>query len=364
MDKQPSHIEDEVTLKEIILKVQEFYSELKKKWLVILLFVIPIAFFMGYKAHKSTALFEATVTFMVSEDDGGSMLGALSGVLGNFGLGKKSKNNLDRILALSKSMKIAQRTLFAQVEINGNKDYIANHIIDLNDSLGKWEAKSSYKFWQKPSDLKDFRFKSSDISQYGENENKALKKVYRILTGSSKKEGAIISSYDGDTGIMSISGKCGSEDLSYHLATSLFEKLSKYYVDKTTERQSETFALISSKHDSIANALKSSQFALAKFEDENKKLFSRVNKLKEKELKTEVQKLLAMYAESAKNREFAEFTLLSQTPYIQAIDYPIRPLGSSKESLFKNLFLGAIIGFFLGAFFVLSRKIYRDAISS
>jgi uncharacterized protein involved in exopolysaccharide biosynthesis len=60
--------------------------------------------------------------------------------------------------------------------------------------------------------------------------------------------------------------------------------------------------------------------------------------------------------------EYADYALKNATPFFQEIDRPggpIKPVGKSKK---KALLIGGFLGMFLGAGYVLGRKIYREAI--
>jgi uncharacterized protein involved in exopolysaccharide biosynthesis len=70
-----------------------------------------------------------------------------------------------------------------------------------------------------------------------------------------------------------------------------------------------------------------------------------------------------MFAEALKNLEMADFSLKNSLPFIQLIDAPIAPLSSEKTPYTKNLIIGAILGMLIAIGFIVSRKIYRDAIN-
>lgn len=105
MDQQqninPGYQDDEITLKELIEKLMEFWQELwAKKWWIIAL-TIPVMTYFGYKAKKAEVTYTAQLTYLLNDGSGSG--GALGGILGSFGLGKGGKVNLDRIVELSRS---------------------------------------------------------------------------------------------------------------------------------------------------------------------------------------------------------------------------------------------------------------------
>lgn len=357
-----SHNDDEITLKELILKIKEFYQEAMKHWFLILVSGTIIGLFMGYKAYKSKLEYNAQLTFMVNDDEGGGMMGSLGGLLGTFGLGGGGGGsyNLDKILELSKTRKIGEKVLFNKVNIDGNNDYLANHIINYKDTIGEWGAKPFYNFWSPESKVKNFRFKADSIPAFSKIENSVLKSVHGIVVGGEKTPGILSSSYAEETGILRIKVNSGNEEISYHLCKLYYNELSKYYIDKTIEKQKFTFEIINAKNDSVQLALKNAQYALANFKDTNQNLFTKKDNLSEIRLAQEVQKLGIMYGETAKNLEIADFSLKNKTPFMQEIDAPLLPLKGTKSSTFRSLIMGGFLGAFLCIGFVFMRKIYRD----
>ncbi len=362
-EKDVQFQDDEITLKELILKIREFWKELWQNWWIIGLISVPFVLYMGYKAYTSEVTYPANLTFMVNKEDGSS-LSAFSGILGTFGLGGGSKGgyNLDKMLQLLKSRKITEEVLFSEAEIDGRVDLIANHIITNQDTLQKWYRKPSFRN-RKPDKLKDFVFKSDSLSFKDPLENAAVKRLLGKILGNENIQGFLSSSYNEDSGILSLKAESEHERLSILLANTYFEKLSEYYINQAIEQQQNTYDLVKHKNDSIYSALSSSEYNLARLIETSRNVFSETEQLKKKRLEREVQKFSLMYAESSKNLELADFTLKSRTPVVQLIDAPISPIKPNKESLLKSLVIGGFLGVFLGALFIVARKIYRDTMS-
>ncbi len=134
--------EQEISIKELILKISEYYLAIRKGWKILLFFVIPIVAFLVYKTYMTPIAYKATYTFMINEDEGGGV-NPVSSILGSFGFGggSKSTHNLDKILELSTSREIIGLALFEKVEIGGQSDYFANHIIELFEYEMDWDDK-------------------------------------------------------------------------------------------------------------------------------------------------------------------------------------------------------------------------------
>lgn len=354
--------DDEITLKELILKIREFWKELWKFWWLIALITIPFVGYMVYKAVKAEKTYPATLTFMVNKDEGGS-LGALSGILGTFGFGgstTKGEYNLDKMLQLLKSRHITELAVMSEVTIDGQRDLLGNHVINNLDTLDKWLREPSF-LNKEPDKLIGFKFTpdKKDSLRY----NIAIKRLHGKLIGSSDNPGMLTAGYNEESGILNISFPAEHEELAIALTNTYFERLATFYRDKTIEKQKSTYDLVKAKTDSIYMALQTTESQLANLIESSKGVFSAQERLKEQRLQREIQKLTIMYGESAKNQELADFSLKSSTPFIQVIDEPMSPIKAQSESLFKALILGGVLGVFVGALWVIGRKIYKDTMA-
>lgn len=348
----------DLSLKDLILSIQRFYKEVLAKWKWVFLAVALMAGLMLVRVMFFTPKnYKAKLTFMVNEDEGSSF-GGIGAILGQFGLGggKKGKHNLDRLLELTRSRKIVQQVLFekATIKINDEtkNDYLANHIINLYDFHENWVDDTT--------GLKDFYFTHDSLPIFTRPENKALQVAHKKIIGGENVEGLFKTDSNDDTGIMTLITNTESERLSIAITTLIYEKLSSFYVEKTIEKQKQTYEVVKNKVDSIAGVLKGKEYALANFKDTHRGLWTRKTKLEEQQLMRDVQVLNLMYGEAIKNLEIADFSLKSKTPFVQLIDEPIAPIKADPRSKLKALILGGFAGGFLSVFIIILLKIYRD----
>jgi len=359
--KAEEHYDDEISLKELVLKLKEFWFELWRNWYLIILFCIPFLAFFLYKHFTFEKSYTAKLTFMVNEDEGRGGLRGVSSVLGSFGLGGASRGeyNLEKMLSLLKSRKIIQNVILQKVNLNGQEDFYANHFIKIEDLQSKW-AENTY-----PIDLSNFLFSHTNIEAFSLEENTALKYIHSSFIGNSSNGIAPLlnSTIADETGIMELSFQSKDEKFSIIILEKLFTYLSEYYVAQSIEKQLNTYNLISAKSDSLEQELRATEYSLASFSDKNRGLYNRTDQLQQSRLVGKVQMLGAAYVKVVEQKEIAEFSLRDQTPVVQIIDYPISPIQPSKSSLIKNLILACLIGGFLGSFFVIGRLIIRDALA-
>lgn len=362
MENQPPHLppayqDDEITLKELIEKILEFWRELWNNKFLIILFTIPFIAYFGYKAKTTEITYKAPLTYTLSDGGGGG--GGLAGILGSFGLGKGGKVNMDRIIELSKSRNIMQKVMFTKVPLDtlgGKNDYIANHLITLYELDKAW-AKSNPV-------LEGFRFTHDSIANFNANEYKVLKMVHgKIVGGVNIKNPIFSNGFNEDTGIMTITSNTVDEELSIIISNKVYEELKNYYILSNVKGSKNTFEFVQAKTDSIMTRLEDKQYQLARFNDSHRNLSDPDLIVQRKLLEMEIAKLSAMYGEATKNSEIADFSLEAGVPDINIIDEPLPPLDPIAESFLIALIKGGLLGGLLAAGFVIARKIVKDAMA-
>ena len=363
--------EDEISLKELILKFREYFWYIISKWKILSLFVLLGLSFNLFNYFTHNPKFTATISFMINEDESsslgglGSLLGSVGGLLG----GGASEYNLDKILEISKSDRIAEQILLKKCTINNKTDYIANHLIESKDTLDEWIHVSWYKKplinYERKLSQRNHRFKSDSIDYSNNIETYVLKELIKVLFGtkSQPNSGIVSTEYGELTGIMRLSTLTYDQQLSLEITNSIFKELSDFYVIKSVEKQQQTFDLMKLKHDSINDLLNQKRYALAQFQDKNRGLFKISDKVKQGQYQTDVLIFSTALGEAKKNLEIADFALRDKTPFVQILDRPFLPLESSKPALFRSLLLGIILGSFIGVLIIILRKVYQDIMS-
>ncbi|HEY3385240.1 MAG TPA: hypothetical protein VGK46_01945 [Saprospiraceae bacterium] len=355
MDEKHNQYNDEISLRDLIFKLKSFVAEVWRYWQIPALCIVLACAFQVYQYFSFEPVYPAKITFSVDEDEGGSAQG-LTGILGQFGIGsvRPSRYNLDKILALSKSRRVIEHTLFSKLELDGNEDFLANHMINI------YELKAPGVKKGEPGNT--FQFTHDSLPIFSRIENEMLIMLYNFIIGppENPKEALISADYNEDTNIMSLSVSTTNEALSIALAQRMFESLSDYYVNKAIEKQLKTYTVVSAKKDSVLAVLKGTEYQLANFKDSHRGLLMRTDQINELRLQREITALSAMYAEVLKNTEVADFSLKNKMPFIQVIDSPLSPIQPTQISLLRKLILGILIGGIIGSVLVVGRKIYRD----
>ncbi len=344
--------DNQVTFRDFIFKVKGFYRECLRNWKLILLIAIPFVLFQLYQRFMVPKYYPAKLIFMVNEAKGSSisnLLGQFSGLIGG-GEG----DNMDKILELSKIRRIIGTTLLRRVVIDGKEDLLGNHLIRIQNI---------HKRWKKIPELKDFYLSATHIDSLSINENRALVELHKVLVGSEKKNGLLQTNRNKKTGLMYFKIRTKNEQLSIELLKQNYKSLSDFYVESTIRKEKESFTVLSAKKDSIEQLLKRNDLAAAQHDDRSNSLLLNVDKVPSKRFSRNNQVLSTLYAEVVKNTELAEFALKTATPYITVIDEPSSPLEPEEQGSIRLIILFFILGVFVGALFVILRKIYRDAMA-
>jgi hypothetical protein len=342
---------DEITLKELILKIKEYTSEIVKRWYVPALFALFLSAYMLYQAFTTKPTYQAELTYIVNEADKSGM-GGLGSLLGAFGAGTVGKSSPDMINELARSERIMNTSLFAKFKIDDIDDFFANHFIRIYDLHKGWEKDTT--------GLKGFTFKKGNFEAFTRLENKALNAIHGILIG---KSGKFNPSFDKKSGIMKMVFQSPSEALSINFTRIVFTDLGDFYVNSTTERERTNYMTLKAQQDSVFALMKSKGQSAANFSDYQRGLLLQSDAFKGQMLKQESQVAGAVYTELMKQFAVADYALRNNTPFISAIDLPKEPLEPTKKSKKMALIIGVFGGVFIGSLLIIFRRIYLNAMA-
>lgn len=374
MMEENNNTEAELSFRDIILIVIEYFKEVIRSWKIPLLLATVFACLLGLYNKMIVPEFPGSLTFMVNEDEA-EEIGGLSSLLGTLGIkgpgSKGSEHNLEKIVQLFRSRRIIENTLFQRSVVQGKDDYIANHLLDIYGLENLVDEYKKFGIAQRGwidllKDNADFRFKSDTLDKKDNLSSIIFNDVlYDLVVGNPGIgiDPMINSAIDETSGIMNVRASTLSQDLTISILEELYAELSRYYIDKTVEKQQKVYSILKSKNDSLIQVLAIADYALADFEDSNRSLVSVKGELKRIKLRRDAKIMEIMYGESIKQLEMAEFSLKRKTPYVQIIDWPKRPINPKRGSVPFGIILGTIVGIVLGISFVILRKVFRDVMA-
>lgn len=319
-----------VQIKKIIDFFKLFYNRsiiiLKKYyWLFIIVFILGIAITI-YKIINKEITYQAAITFILQDDDTGNPQANFADPLSSFLLSRSTIQsiNIDRVIEIVYSQKLLSIVFFNKCIINGKEDYLINHY--LNKYYGITD--SYYKSYRGLNGL--------DRSQF---------RVFNNISSILKSSIAIEQT---KSGAFVIKLNTINEELSKISTEILYQNISNFYIDKTTEKAQRNYVFLRNRLDSVRNMLYSSEYQVANFEDRSRNLLlvtARVPQIRQQRNTVFYETL---YGDILKSFETSKVTLNNITPIFQILQRPYYPLVAiTRSSIFIAVISTFITGFVL-----------------
>jgi hypothetical protein len=352
MNTYPS---EEVTLKDILLLVRDYFRFFLRKWYVFFIAGLIAGGWFAWDAHNTEGTYYAELRFSLNEDGGGG--GGLGSVLGQFGLGGgEAGPNFFKLMELARSGAVMNELLFDSMAVGEDTVIVANHLIGL---YGYHEA------WEKSEQMSGFVFNGADPTTFDRRENRAMKSLQTRLRGGVEAgiDGLCEIEFDEQSGIIKMETSTTSESLSLHLAEQWYVALSTLYVRQSIAPQQSTLVIIETKVDSIRGVLNVLQTRYARLQDRRTGVVLQKSLTEMERVQRELGLNQIIYGEAVKNQEQASFLLANQTPAFGIIESPVEPISINKPGLLISLVKGGIIGGILAGIILFGIKLYLDAMN-
>jgi len=357
--EQQQSLNDEVSLKELILKIQELWHFLLSKWIIILCAGIIGGLIGLAYSWTRTPIYKAELNFTLQDDKAAGSLSAKLGLASQLGIdlsmgsagGEFSGDNL---LALIKSRYIVTKALLTPVIINNKKTLLVERYIQFNDLRKGWKGKPG---------LENIQFSpQADSTKLNLQQDSILGVFHKALINNN----LVVDKLDKDLSIISL--KIGSPDelFSKFFCENLIKVVSDYYIETKTEKERKNVAILQKQTDSIRHILYGGISSIAQSADANPNPNASLQVLKvpTQRKQIEVQANGAILNELIKNLEIAKMSLLQETPLIQIIDKPVLPLEKERYSKLKGLILMSVIAGFATTLILTMSLIYKKIMQS
>ena len=342
---------DEIQLKDILIKLSEYRQLLWQKKVKIIFFSFLFFVFGVLIAFLLTSRYKAELTFVVEDEQNISPLAGMSGIASQFGFdlagGSSTTFSQQNIMELLKSRGVVEATLLEVGTIDGKKDLLVEHYITINEFREAWANSEEFS---------------------GVNFNKASTlehdSIMRVIWKGLSENNLTIEMQNDKANIINLSFVSTNEQFAKQFTETLIDEMSKMYITHQTKQARNTLDFLQDRADSVFVELDKAEQEFARVKDINQRIIKASGRLKELQLMREVEVLNTMYLEIVKNLEISKMTLLNQTPIINIIDKPILPL--EKEKLSKTMagILGGFLGGFLSVCFFIFGKLFKDALDS
>jgi hypothetical protein len=352
---------DEISLKELIIKAKEWIAFIKSKWKLIFL-----AGVIGGSIGLTFALFEkptykAVLTFAMEEDkgSGGGGLGGALGIASSFGIdlggggggGAFAASNLAELM---KSRLLVEKVLLAPIQINGKNISLAEYYIQINDIRKSWAANPN---------LKNIQFlPNADKSYFTFQHDSILKIIYRSLIDATKLS---IQQKDKKVTILSIEVTSENEKFSKYFCENLAKETSDFYIETKSKKARINVNVLQKQADSVRSALNSAISVMANETDNvyNLNPAFNIKGAPSKKKQIDVQSNTAILSNLVVQLELAKIALRKETPLIQLIDRPILPLDKEKFGKLKSIILGGFLSGFLTLLYLIISQLFKQLYS-
>lgn len=351
---------DEMSLKELVIKTKEWIIYFKSKWKIII-----ISGLIGVLIGLIIEIFEkptykAKLTFAMEEDKGGGS-GGLSGALGlasSFGIDLGSVGGggafaASNLAELMKSRLIVEKALLSPVIINGETITIAEYYIKINNLRKEWDEKP---------ELKNIQFLPyHDRDKFTFQQDSILQQIYKDVID---KEHLNIMQKDKKVTILTIDVSSENEQFSKMFCESIAKETSDFYVQTKSKKARINKDLLQKQVDSIRNELNNAITGVAAEADNvyNLNPAFNIKSTASKKKQIDVQANSALLTNLVVQLELAKITLRKETPLIQLIDQPILPLTKEKIGKLKSISLGIFFSEFLVIFYLILGRLYNKMV--
>jgi len=349
---------DEISLKELVLKIKEWYQFLLTKWRLIILAGI-IGGLIGFTyAYFQKPTYKAALTFAMEEEkSGGGGLGGALGLASQFGIDLGSSGggafSGANLIELMKSRKLVEKTLLSPITVNGKTQSIVDYYLEFNEVKKGWDEKPLLKNLQFPID--------ADRSNFTLQQDSILKNLASGLI----KTGLVISQKDKKVSILSIEMNSTNEQFSKVFCETIAKETSEYYVEIKSKKAKMNVDILQHQSDSIRAELNSAITGVAAAADNVFNLNSAMNvrRTPSARRQVDVQANTAILTQLVGNLELAKVTLRKETPLLQIIDRPSFPLEKEKVGKLKSLVLGGFLAGFLTVLYLVFSSLYKKLVA-
>jgi len=349
---------DEISLKELIQKIQEWTAYLTTQWKLI----IGIAALGGIIGILVSIIskpnYSASSTFVIEEEKGNSAgLGSAMGLASSFGFdlggGGGGLFTSSNIIELMKSRLVVEKTLLNTVQVLDKEITLADYYIEYNELK---------KGWSKNVELSKIIFPvNADRTKFSLVQDSILQVISKKIT----KENLSILQRDKKVSIISLTVKTESELFSKLFCEQLLKETSDFYIETKSKKSRLNVDILQHQADSIKAELNSAITGVATASDNVYNLNPALNIKRTPSTKrqVDVQANTAILTQLVAQLELSKVSLRKETPLVQLIDRPILPLEKDDVGWLKSLLIGGFLGAFITMMYLIFGQLYRKLVA-
>jgi hypothetical protein len=353
-------IDTEISLKDFVFKIREWWFYLLSKWVIILVFGL-LGGILGFAyAYFKKPLYIATTTFVLEDEKGGGGLGSLAGLASmagvDLGSGGGGIFQGDNILGLYKSRSMLEKTLLSSVEINGKNELLIDRFIEVNQLKQDWAKKE---------DLLNLSFTADGIKDGFATlkTNRLRDSVVGEIVADINVNYLTVAKPDKKLSTIRVDVKAHDEIFAKAFNDQLVKNVNEFYINTKTKKTLESVQILQRKTDSVRSVMNGAIYSAVAVADATPNLnptrqVQRVAPAQRAQFSAETNK--AVLSTLVQNLEMTKMSLLKETPLIQVVDQPIFPLYKDRIGKAKGIIIGGILFGFLTVIYLFMRKLFHD----
>jgi hypothetical protein len=333
---------DEISLKELILKMQEWWKYLLSKWIIIVMAGMVGGVVGLTYAWLKKPIYKAELSFALQDEkSGGGGLSSALGLASQFGIdlgggGAGGEFSGDNLLELMKSRSMVEKALLTADTINGKRITLAEFYIDFNKLREEWKDKPEENIHFLPD---------ANRSKFSLKQDSILGVFHKDLI----KSNLTVDKVDKKLSIITLGVSSKNELFSKCFTEVLAKVVSDFYIQTKTGKASKNVDILQRQVDSVRRELNGAISGVASSIDAapNPNPLLQTLRVPSQRRTVDVTANTAILSELVKQFVIAKTSLLQETPLIQVIDRPILPLDKDKFGKLQGIFAGGAIAIFL-----------------
>lgn len=343
---------DEINIGDLFTKFGEYRRYLLKKWWVILILALGLAFLLRFYSVWKKEHYVAHADFAVKGTEGSST-SSLASLASSFGIGITTGTEFTNSLFLGilqsrtlvKEALLEKRTMSITKGQPPREDYLANFYIEM------------YPKWSKKKKVKNFRLEHGTMDSLTVYEDSCLTVIYDELISSD-----ITTEFSDELGMNQMEVSSLSREFSYYLADYLAFAGSDYYINAQVTNEQKTVALMETKADSLRSLLEGKEELLARVQDGSSYQVKYAGYVSQNKLLREIALITTEYSTTFAQLQLARFDLQNKTPLVDMIDQPKFSTIKEKEQTTFFMIIGLILGVIFSSIGLSIRKYIRDSV--
>lgn len=345
---------DEISLKELILKIQEWWKYLLSKWLIIFSFGIAGGVLGFFYANSKKPIYTATTTFVLEDEkQGGGGLGSLAGLASmagvDLGSGGGGIFQGDNILELYKSRKMIEQTLLTPTTYEGKKELLIDRYIRLNYLRDKWGGKP---------ELSKIQFDNSSS-----NFTRLQDSIIGDIVNDIKQNYLSVLKLDKKLSIIKADVKSQDEFFAKAFNEQIVKNVNNFYIQTKTKKSLENVLILQQKTDSVRAVMNGEIYQAAAVSDATPNLnptrqVQRIAPVQKSQFSAEANKVVL--SALLQNLEMSKIALRKDAPLLQVVDEPVFPLQKDEFSKAKGIIIGVLFGGLLILFILVFNRMFKS----